>query len=199
MRPHPPLPVSSSCAGGNDVIRAKGPSSLGPPGRAAGPTTIRSVRRAGDRSGRAANPGPAATASAAIPAMAPARTTPSSRPDRAAMRSTMTTARAAASCPQNALAERSAWCPREPEPAARQSPECQVRTAPGIPGSYRSRGADAAAGDTGRDDPHEEFPGARGPGLDAGLTDRVLSGTSDVVSRALDEDAPALPGDRVDA
>jgi hypothetical protein len=40
-------------------------------------------------------------------------------------------------------------------PAARQSLECQDGTAPGIPGSYRSGSPDAAAGDTGRDDPHE--------------------------------------------
>jgi hypothetical protein len=88
-------------------------------------------------------------------ATAPARTTPSSRPGRAAMRSTMTTARATASAAQNAPAGRSAWCPRKPGPAARQSPECQDGTAPGIPGGYRSGSPDAAASDTGRDDPHE--------------------------------------------
>jgi hypothetical protein len=61
------------------------------------------------------------------------------------------------------------------------------------------RRPDAAPRDTGRDDLDEHLPVPWGPGLDAGPPDRVLPRTSDVVSRALDEHAPPLPGGQVDA
>ena len=76
---------------------------------------------------------------------------------------------------------------------------------PGMPGPCQAFGQlpsgrpDAAPGDTRRDDPDEQLPRSRGPRLDARPADRVLLGAGDVVSRALDEHAPALLGGQVDA
>jgi pyruvate ferredoxin oxidoreductase beta subunit len=89
--------------------------------------------------------------------------------------------RAAASAPPNAPAARSPWSRKKPDPRI-----------------FLSGRADAAAGDAGRDDPDEQFPGSRCPGLDARPADRVFLGPGDMMGRPLDEDAPAQLGGRVD-
>src|SRR5271165_296445 len=54
------------------------------------------------------------------------------------------------------------------------------------------RAADTAAGDLGRDDPHEQLPVSRRPGLDTRLEGRVAFGRGDVMGGPLDQDAPAF-------
>src|SRR5436305_10921701 len=60
------------------------------------------------------------------------------------------------------------------------------------------RGPNAAAGDPGRDDPHEQLSLSRCQGLHACLHGRVPLGFREVVGWSLDQDAPALPLGQVD-
>src|ERR1700758_4880499 len=59
-------------------------------------------------------------------------------------------------------------------------------------------GADAAARDTGWDDPDEQLPVPRCPGLDARAADRIQLISRNVMGWPLNEHAPAPPCGRVD-
>src|SRR3984957_12627812 len=73
-----------------------------------------------------------------------------------------------------------------------------TKPAPGAPACSPSGGADAAARDAGRDDPDEQLPVARRPGLDARAAGCVELGFLNMASGPLDEHAPTALGREVD-